>query len=117
MNYEGLKEDVLNMLSGGKVPVNVTTFSNDLSIINSKDDASTALIHLGYLGYDMENGEAYIPNYEVALAYQAALSVGRWSEISKTISRCQELLTATIRKNSERVQNLWNLPVRHTLPP
>lgn len=109
LDYDGLKEDVINMLSGGRVPVNVHTFSNDLSIIHSKDEALTALIHLGYLGYDMESEEAYIPNYEVALTYQAALAVGGWSEISKTISRCQELLMATIRKQSETVAELVEL--------
>lgn len=41
-----------------------------------KDDALTALIHLGYLGYDYEEECAYIPNYEVAKAYQAALKNG-----------------------------------------
>lgn len=37
------------MLTGGSVPVNVNTFKNDLSVIGSKDEALTALIHLGYL--------------------------------------------------------------------
>lgn len=109
LNYDGLKEDVLKMLSGGRVPVIVNTFSNDLSIINSRDEALTALIHLGYLGYDAESEEAYIPNYEVALAYQAALATGSWNEVAKTISKCQELLMATIRKNTERVAELVEL--------
>ena len=33
---------------------------------NPKDDALTALIHLGYLGYDADRKSAYVPNYEVA---------------------------------------------------
>ena len=33
MNYEGLKDDVLSMLSGGKVRLNVITFQNDLSTV------------------------------------------------------------------------------------
>lgn len=96
MNYAGLKDDILEMLSGGKISVNVNTFRNDFSMIASKDEALTALIHLGYLAYDVENEEAYIPNFEVALAYQSALSTGCWEEIARTISRCQELLTMTI---------------------
>jgi len=72
LNFEGLKEDVLTMLEGGRVSVNVNTFKNDLSVIGSKDEALTALIHLGYLGYDGTRKVAYIPNYEVGLAYQAA---------------------------------------------
>ena len=52
MNYVGLKDDVLAMLSGDKIRVNVNTFQNDLTTVASKDDALTALIHLGYLAYD-----------------------------------------------------------------
>ncbi len=109
LNYEGLKEDILSMLAGGRVPVNVNTFQNDLSIIGSKDEALTALIHLGYLGYDAVMEEAYIPNYEVSLAYQAALATGEWKEIAASISRCQELLNATIRGNTDKVAELVEL--------
>lgn len=76
LNYEGLKEDILGMLSGGRVSVNVNTFRNDFSIIHSKDEALTALIHLGYLGYDSERKMAFILNFEVGQAFQAALAVG-----------------------------------------
>ena len=69
MNYAGLKDDVMTMLSGGKVYVNTETFQNDLFTVSSKDEALTALIHLGYLGYDREEESAYIPNYEVKKAY------------------------------------------------
>ena len=54
MNYAGLKDDIMTMLAGGKVRVNPYTFQNDFSTIASKDDALTALIHLGYLGYDAD---------------------------------------------------------------
>ena len=69
----------------------------------------TALIHLGYLGYDAVMEEAYIPNYEVSLAYQAALATGAWKEIAASISRCQELLNATIRGNTDKVAELVEL--------
>lgn len=45
------------MLAGGKVRVNTNTFQNDFSSIASKDNALTALIHLGYLGYDADRKE------------------------------------------------------------
>ena len=34
MNYEGLKDDIMTMLSGGKVYVNTNTFQNDLSVVS-----------------------------------------------------------------------------------
>lgn len=52
-----------------------------------KDDAITALIHLGYLGYDREEGSAYVPNYEVKKAYQAALCTGSWGEVAKSVGK------------------------------
>ena len=109
MNYEGLKVDVLTMLSGGKVRLNVNTFKNDLSTVASKDDALTALIHLGYLGYDADRKSAYIPNYEVASAFELALQTGSWNEVARSISKCDELLDATIDGEAERVAELIEL--------
>ena len=109
LNYEGLKDDIMNMLSGGKVRVNPNTFRNDLSIITSKDDALTALIHLGYLGYDADRKSAYVPNYEVATAFELALQTGEWKDIAKAISTCDDLLFETIDGNAERVAELIEL--------
>lgn len=109
MNYAGLKEDVLAMLTGEKVMVNTNTFQNDFSMIASKSDALTALIHLGYLGYDADMKSAYIPNYEVATAFESALQTGSWKEIAASISRCDELLIATINKNAEKIAELIEL--------
>ena len=109
MNYAGLKEDVLAMLTGEKVMVNTNTFQNDFSMITSKSDVLTALIHLGYLGYDADMKSAYIPNYEVATAFESALQTGSWKEIAASISRCDELLIATINKNAEKVAELIEL--------
>ncbi len=109
MNYAGLKDDIMTMLAGGKVMVETEAFQNDLFEIHSKDDALTALIHLGYLGYDADRKSAYIPNYEVAKSFQMALKTGEWSEISRAISRCDELLMATIDGNAEKVAEIIEL--------
>ena len=109
MNYAGLKDDVMTMLAGGKVRVNTNTFQNDFSTVASKDDVLTALIHLGYLGYDADRKCAFIPNYEVATAFEAALQTGEWKEVAKAISICDELLDETIDGNADRVAELIEL--------
>jgi len=109
LNFDGLKEDIIKMLSGGRCRVNTERFKNDLSVINSKDEALTALIHLGYLGYDSERKHAYIPNYEVSTAFQSAIEDGNWKEISETISQSEDLLWATIDNEPEKVAALIEL--------
>ena len=109
MNYEGLKDDVMSMLADGKVRVNTNTFQNDFGTIGSRDEALTALIHLGYLGYDADRKSAFIPNYEVKTAFDAALQTGEWKEIGKAISKCDELLDETIDGNEEKVAEIIEL--------
>lgn len=69
MNYEGLKDDVIKLLAGEKCIVNTKNFQNDINVINSKNDVFTALIHLGYLSYNRDTNECYIPNKEIYLEY------------------------------------------------
>ena len=109
MNYEGLKDDIMTMMAGGKVKVLPHTFQNDLNTIASKDEALTALIHLGYLGFDAYRKKAYIPNYEVATAFESALQTGEWKDIAKAISICDELLMETIDGNEKVVAELVEL--------
>ena len=66
MNFDGLKDDIIRMLSGESIPVITTKFQNDMNVINSKNDVLTVLIHLGYLAYNRDTNRCYIPNKEVA---------------------------------------------------
>lgn len=61
MNFDGLKTDVVTMLSGDAVSVRTTTYQNDMVTFKNKNDVMTLLIHLGYLAYDQEERKAYIP--------------------------------------------------------
>ena len=54
-----------------------------LSASRTKDDVLALLIHLGYLGYDIEKKETFIPNKEVAGEFENAMSVGGWPEIMR----------------------------------
>lgn len=65
MDYDGLRGEIVRMLGGGRVRVNTLSFQNDMRTFRTKDDVLTLLIHLGYLGYDAETKEAFIPNKEI----------------------------------------------------
>ena len=70
MNYEGLEDDIIRVLSGQRVRVDTSTFLNDLKEVTSRDDVLTVLIHLGYLSYDRVRPECYLPNREVRLKWR-----------------------------------------------
>lgn len=81
MNYEGLKDDIIMMLAGGRCKVDPTGFKNDLSEIHSRDDVLTVLIHLGYLSYDRVRKECHVPNLEVAGELETAIRDTNWKPV------------------------------------
>ena len=103
MNYEGLKDDVLRMLAGERCKVNPTKFQNDMSVIHSKDDVLTVLIHLGYLSYDWRRNECYIPNKEVAGEMVNAVEANQWTHVVKALEASERLLEATLRGDEDAV--------------
>ncbi len=103
MNYEGLKDDVVQMLAGERCKVNPTKFQNDMSIIGGKDDVLTVLIHLGYLSYDWRKDECYIPNKEVAGEIVNAVQSNNWTHVVKAVEASEQLLRATLRGDEEAV--------------
>ena len=96
MNFDGLKDDIISMLGGARVAVNPTKFQNDLSIIESKDDVLTVLIHLGYLSYDRKEKECYIPNREVGDEMKNAVEANNWKEVVAALNTSKAILQATL---------------------
>lgn len=103
MDYNGLKDDVIKMLGGGRCLVDTTKFQNDLSIINCKDDVLTVLIHLGYLAYDKSQKQCYIPNMEVAGELTNAVEDSGWNGIIHAVKASNDLLAATLAGDEEAV--------------
>jgi len=103
MNYEGLKDDIVRMLAGGRCKVNPTKFQNDMSIIRSKDDVLTVLIHLGYLSYNWKKNECYIPNYEVSGEMVNAVEANDWRPVVGALQASEQLLQDTLDGDEEAV--------------
>ena len=103
MNFDGLKDDVISLLAGGRVKVNTLKFQNDMSIIESKDDVLTVLIHLGYLSYDRRSQECYVPNKEVAIELTNAVEDTGWNNVVKALKQSEHLLQATLDGDEEDV--------------
>jgi hypothetical protein len=103
MNFDGLRDAIVEVLGGNRIKVRVRTYENDMTSFKRKDDVLTALIHLGYLAYDTETEEAYIPNKEVRMCFEDTLEDTGWDEVIKAINNSERLLAYTIAGKAEEV--------------
>ncbi|BFK23749.1 AAA family ATPase [Massilimicrobiota timonensis] len=103
MNFDDLKDNIVQLLSGESIDVNTSKFQNDMTTFKSKDDVLTLLIHLGYLGYNNSDHTCYIPNKEVSTSFIDSIEDSNWEETTKALLNSRELLEATWRKDEEGV--------------
>ena len=103
MNFDDLKDNIVQLLVEENVPVQTTSFQNDMTTFKSKDDVLTLLIHLGYLGYNSSDHTCYIPNKEVVDSFVNSIRSSDWHETTKALLNSRELLEATWRQNEEAV--------------
>jgi hypothetical protein len=103
MNYQGLKDDIIKLIAGGRAKVNASKFSNDMAEVKSRDDVLTVLIHLGYLAYDKKKSEVYIPNKEVEMEMTNAVENTDWNNIIDMIHNSEQLVEATLMCDTNAV--------------
>ena len=105
-NYDGLKDAVALLMDGGRLKVDTSSYQNDMTTFHSRDDVLSLLIHLGYLGYDDETGEVFIPNREILDEFRTSTKSNEWVDTFKSFAISQELLKATWEENADRVAEL-----------
>lgn len=103
MNYDGLKDIVIELLAGDHKKVDTSSFSNDMTTFATADDVLTLLIHLGYLGYDFSAKEVFIPNSEIASEFVTAVKDAGWQEVVNAVKKSDDLLRATWKKDADMV--------------
>ncbi len=60
----------------------------------------TLLIHLGYLAYDAENKEAYVPNNEVKEKLIESIEDSNWDFFVQAVKESKDLFNSVLRGNS-----------------
>ena len=104
MNFEGLRDSVVELLAGNEVRVDVGRFANDVHAVNSRDAVLTLLIHLGYLSYDDDKRTVRIPNYEVQQEFERTIQDGgNWGNLAKLLNQSEQLLADTFAGNADAV--------------
>ena len=102
LNEDGLKEAIVQMLGGAHIKIDVATFQNDMTTIQSKDDVLTLLVHLGYLAYDIDRKTVSIPNEEVWQEFVRAMTTGKHQEVAKLIQNSDYLLEQTFERGGSK---------------
>ena len=106
LNQDGLRDKIIQMIAGEKVPVNPDKFQNDMTTFYSADDVLTLLVHLGYLTYDEQNRVVWIPNGEVRQEFINSIEDGGWEPVVQAIHSSEKLLQATLSGDEETVAEL-----------
>lgn len=107
MNFDGLKDVIIRLIAGDTYKINTKKFTNDMVTFNSIDDVLTLLIHLGYLAYDIEKCEVFIPNKEVRMEYYNCIEDDEsMNTVVQAIKKSDELLEETLKGNAKKVAEL-----------
>ncbi len=109
MNFEGIRDDVLEMIAGGSVGVNVTSYLNTMTDFHTKDDVFTYLIHLGYLGYDQKRQRCFIPNQEIRQEWINSIQTSPdYAKAIAIVNHSKSLLDLTINGDENAVAQAIN---------
>lgn len=106
LNFDGLKDGLVELLGGKRCRIDTGTFQNDMTSLSGRDDIFTLLVHLGYLAYDIEMEEVFIPNEEVRGEFVRAVREGRRPELAKAVRLSDQILSATLRMDENMVSEL-----------
>lgn len=105
MDFEHLYDKVLNLFLGARLYVETDTCTNSLLDVHSEDDVLTLLVHLGYLAYDEDTQEVFIPNKEVLHRFKSAIKMA-WSKVKESLDESRMLLSATLSMDAETVADI-----------
>jgi hypothetical protein len=105
-DYDGLKESVALLMDGGRLKIDTSTYQNDMTTFHSRDDVLSLLIHLGYLGYDSEQEEVFIPNREILDEFKTSTKSDAWTDVFKSFELSVDLLKATWNRDEKKVAEL-----------
>ena len=119
MDFDGIKNDVMNLIEGARVVFDFSNFQNDMVTINNKNDVFSLLVCLGYLGCSDVGGDgnykqAYVPNKEIKYALMGIIKGQEWYERMETIKRSENLLKAILELDGttvgQLIQDVHNSP-------
>ena len=104
MDFEGIRQDVVSMIAGNSVEVDIYGYLNTLDCFKSKDHVFTYLIHLGYLSYEWDTKTCKIPNEEVRQQWIQSVKLSPdYKQLMTIVNASKKLLDATVNGDEDAV--------------
>lgn len=97
---EEMKQDVLKLLAGEKLPMLSEDFTAALYNMETKEEIFSAMIIYGFLSY--YNGYVTIPNREIMKKFQKALADKRMGYMAELAKASECMLEATLNKDTKK---------------
>ena len=105
-DLDGVYSDVMSMIGGDRIVIDANSYDNSFTLPKNKNHCFTLLAHIGYLAYDEETSQVFIPNEEVRMAFRGALEVCSWPEAIKPYQRSQKFIEAIHAGDSATVARM-----------
>ena len=109
LNFEGLKDDIIKLCSGDTISIPLPEIkSYNTADLNFKNKVAIYiyLVHLGYLGCNLEEGIIYVPNEETRLELLNSVKENHWPQYEGALKLSEQVVAATYNKDAETVASL-----------
>ena len=103
-NVEEIQNDIVQMVSGIPVNIHLEGYSAEQINLNTRDEILSAMTVYGFLSYHDET--LTIPNKELRMKFDYSLKNHQMGAISKLVLKSNEMLEATLRKDTEAMERI-----------
>jgi hypothetical protein len=103
-NVAEVREDIVKMVSGVPVEVELDGYSAAELRLDSRDEILSAMVVYGFLDY--YDGYLRIPNRELMEKYQKVLSRDSMGEVKEIVDQSRSMLEATLAADQEKVAQI-----------
>ncbi len=102
-NVEGLRDDIIRMVAGETLDIQLGGFSVAESSVRTRDEILSAMVVYGFLSY--YKGKLRVPNRELMLKFKTALA-SQPMGLKQTLDNSMALLKATLARDEEKIAQL-----------
>ena len=103
-DVDSIKNDIVQMTSGIPLEIKLKGYSAEQKELNTRNQILSAMTIYGFLSYHDET--LVIPNKELRIKFDEALEDKSMGAVSELVMKSNEMLKATLRKDTETMEKL-----------